>query len=328
MDLVGLTYFEVNFSNDNKGADANSGFLVPVVFDVSVQQYSKLIQLYSTVIFTNLTSVPLELRFDIPFGMTSKIVDPIYPGEEFPLPLHLAEAGHMRWRPLGYSYLWSEVHNLSKILSTESRSGFLRCLVCYPAHPSSHLFRCCLSVQDISLPSSGRPKRRAPHNSIPKQPVHVSDQSHNHDESKTRFIHRVTLTTPLTVKNYLPQAVSVTIDGGGVGDTVLLNEVEASFFHVDSSHDLAIIFHIAGYKPSAIKFPRADTFNTTAKPGGTGLSLTETITFVPDLAYGAIYVTVEKMMDLASGARELCLFVPFLLYVQDLLLLFPEQTMN
>lgn len=143
MDLVGLTYFEVNFSKDNNEAVANSRFLDPVVFDVSVQQYSKLIQLYSTVIFTNLALVPLELLFDIPFGMTSKIVDPIYPGEEFPLPPHLAEGGHMRWRPLGNNYLWSEVHNVSKILSTESRSGFLRSLVCHPSHPSSHLFRCC-----------------------------------------------------------------------------------------------------------------------------------------------------------------------------------------
>lgn len=49
MDLVGLTYFEVNFSNDNKREDANVGLLVPVVFDVSLQRYSKLIQLYSTV---------------------------------------------------------------------------------------------------------------------------------------------------------------------------------------------------------------------------------------------------------------------------------------
>lgn len=70
MDLVGLTYFEVDFSKaPNKAElntvggsskhnkfiqetherDADSGFVVPVVFDVSVQRYSKLIRLYSTV---------------------------------------------------------------------------------------------------------------------------------------------------------------------------------------------------------------------------------------------------------------------------------------
>lgn len=70
MDLVGLTYFEVDFSKaskteeikrsehmlkrnrDNIGnvnSSTNSGFVVPVVFDVSVQRYSKLIRLYSTV---------------------------------------------------------------------------------------------------------------------------------------------------------------------------------------------------------------------------------------------------------------------------------------
>lgn len=70
MDLVGLTYFEVDFSKvsnktevdtvgssskyskmieENHERDANSGFVVPVVFDVSVQRYSKLVRLYSTV---------------------------------------------------------------------------------------------------------------------------------------------------------------------------------------------------------------------------------------------------------------------------------------
>lgn len=62
MDLVGLTYFEVDFSKayDENGqeniADSRSGFVVPVVFDVSVQRYSKLIRLYSTV-HTNSTYV-------------------------------------------------------------------------------------------------------------------------------------------------------------------------------------------------------------------------------------------------------------------------------
>ncbi|XP_021771679.1 uncharacterized protein LOC110735802 isoform X2 [Chenopodium quinoa] len=118
MDLVGLTYFDINFSNDNKRADANIGLPVPVGFDVSLQRYSKLIRLYSTVIFKNSTSMPLQLRFDIPFSMSSKIVDSIKPGDEFPLPLHLAEAGHMMWRPYGNNYTWCEVHNLSMISLT------------------------------------------------------------------------------------------------------------------------------------------------------------------------------------------------------------------
>lgn len=68
MDLVGQTYFEVDFSkapneelkmSDNRSKDVGNvekyrkhmsgGFIVPVVFDVSVQRYGKLIQLYSTV---------------------------------------------------------------------------------------------------------------------------------------------------------------------------------------------------------------------------------------------------------------------------------------
>ncbi|KAL2933168.1 putative vacuolar protein sorting-associated protein 13D [Bienertia sinuspersici] len=325
MDLVGLTYFEANFSSD-KRVDANISLLVPVVFDVSLQRYSKLIQLYSTVseminpyhcdsvIFKNSTSMPLELRFDIPFGIYSKIVDPINPGKEFPLPLHLAEAGHMRWRPRGNNYLWSEV-NLSMFLSTESRSGFLRSLACNPSHPSSYLFRCCLSVEDISLSSAGRLGKRS-HcvDGSVKQSVTASGQLHNLKRSKSRFIHRVTLSTPLIMRNYLPHALSITIEGGGATYTAVVREVKASFFHVDPSHDLAVKFSIAGFRPAAIKFPRAETFGVTAKPSGTVLSLTETMTFNCDSSDGCIYVTVQKIMNSLSGARELCISVPFLLY--------------
>jgi hypothetical protein len=70
MDLVGLTYFEVDFTKvlkrtemektrnvskydmdleENARFNTDGGFVVPVVFDVSVQRYTKLIRLYSTV---------------------------------------------------------------------------------------------------------------------------------------------------------------------------------------------------------------------------------------------------------------------------------------
>lgn len=70
MDRVGLTYFEVDFTKASKKTEVektgnaskydmdieenvrfntDSDFVVPVVFDVSVQRYSKLIRLYSTV---------------------------------------------------------------------------------------------------------------------------------------------------------------------------------------------------------------------------------------------------------------------------------------
>lgn len=56
MDLVGIYFFEVNFSSskkpvpgeERKGSD---GLIVPVVLDVSLQNYSKHIRVYSTVIF-------------------------------------------------------------------------------------------------------------------------------------------------------------------------------------------------------------------------------------------------------------------------------------
>lgn len=55
MDRVGLTYLEADFSKvysgdgDDDSVGNRSSFVVPVVFDVSVQRYSKLIRIYSTV---------------------------------------------------------------------------------------------------------------------------------------------------------------------------------------------------------------------------------------------------------------------------------------
>ncbi|CAI9286579.1 unnamed protein product [Lactuca saligna] len=56
------------------------------------------------VILTNATTMSFEVRFDIPFGVSPKILDPVYLGHKFPLPLHLAESGRIRWRPLGNTY--------------------------------------------------------------------------------------------------------------------------------------------------------------------------------------------------------------------------------
>ncbi|OVA10906.1 Vacuolar protein sorting-associated protein 13 domain [Macleaya cordata] len=337
MDLVGLSYFEVDFSKasgvieaertgdgskfgrrieEKSRTNPNSGFVVPVVFDVSVQRYSKLIRLYSTVILLNATSMPLELRFDIPFGVSPKVLDPIYPGQEFPLPLHLAKAGRMRWRPLGNSYLWSEAHLLSNLLLQENRLGILKSFVCYPSHPSSDPFRCCISIQDISLPSScGRSSSLHIKETVKQSVANGSQRMHNLNQLKNRAIHYVTLTTPLLVRNHLPRDVSLTIESGGVTRTVFLSEVDtASIFHTDSTHDLGIVFHMHGFKPSISKFPRAETFTTVAKFNETKFSLCETLTFLPDSSDGPLYLTVEKVMDAFCGARELSISVPFLLY--------------
>ncbi|XP_022765514.1 uncharacterized protein LOC111310374 isoform X3 [Durio zibethinus] len=326
MDLVGLTYFEVDFSNtsqynvnlkENGAADAKNGFVVPVVFDVSMQRYTKLIRLYSTVIILNATSIPLELRFDIPFGISPKILDPVYPGQEFPLPLHLAEAGRMRWRPLGNSYLWSEAHNLSDLLSLEGKIGSLRSFVCYPSHPSSDPFRCCLSLQHISMPAADRLKKGSVSHfdDTLNQSIRRYDKIRNGlDKSKNRFIHQMTLSTPLVINNYLPEAVSLTIESGGITRTLSLSKVVTFFHHIDLSHDLTLEFSVHGYRPSVIKFTRTETFSTTAKFNGTKFCQSETMAFDPDMRNGPMYVTVEKMMDAFSGARELFIYVPFLLY--------------
>ncbi|KAJ1416636.1 putative vacuolar protein sorting-associated protein 13A [Sesbania bispinosa] len=303
MDLVGLTCFEVNFSktyNEN-GEDCRKNtaptFVVPVVFDVSMLRYSKLIRIYSTVVLLNATSTPLELRFDIPFGVSPTILDPIHPGQQLPLPLHLAEAGCVRWRPLGKSYLWSEAHNLSNLLSVNSKVGNFKSFMCYPSHPSSHPFRCCLSVKNICLTSSGWLKNNA-----------------SADDAKKRYVHHLILSAPLIINNYLPKELLLTSESGGVDHTVRVSEVETSVYHIDPSHDLGLEICIDGFKCCDFKFPRLETFCTTAKFSETKFLSSETLLFEPNSSNGPIYVTVEKVMDAYSGSRELIVFVPFIFY--------------
>jgi len=241
MDLVGVYFFEVNFSsskkpilreeslgafssNNRKGSD---GLIVPVVLDVSLQNYSKCIRVYSTVILYNATSMPLELRFDIPFGVSSKVIGPIPPNKEIPLPVHLSEAGQIRWHPVGRKYLWSETHSLSSLLSRESRVGFMKSSVCYPSHPSNDPFRCCVSVEEYNVPSSiSTRKGQFCTERLNAQPVPGSSPNNTKQIlTRTHFIRHVRLNTPLLIKNYLPVCISLTIDNGGSARVVSLKEV-------------------------------------------------------------------------------------------------------
>lgn len=156
------------------------------------------------------------------------MLDPLYPGQELPLPLHLAEAGCISWRPLGNAYLWSEACNISNILSHEAGIGFLRTVGCYPSHPSSDPFRFCISVQDICLPASGRPTdgQFVYNINIAKQRgENPHPEAHRENESKKHFLHLVTLSCPLVVNNYLPLTITLTLESGGVTRTTLLSEV-------------------------------------------------------------------------------------------------------
>lgn len=164
---------------------------------------------------------------NILFNLLFQILDPIYPGQELPLPLHLAEAGRMRWRPIGNFYLWSEIYNLSDLLSEETKIGFLKSFVCYPVHPSNDPFRCCISVTNICLPECGGSKFSCPHGRSALNPPceGYSQKSYKLDESSKRFVHQLTLSTPLVVNNYLPKEVSLAIENAGVTHTTFLSKV-------------------------------------------------------------------------------------------------------
>uniref|UniRef100_A0A453S1U3 Vacuolar protein sorting-associated protein 13 VPS13 adaptor binding domain-containing protein n=1 Tax=Aegilops tauschii subsp. strangulata TaxID=200361 RepID=A0A453S1U3_AEGTS len=344
IDLVGIYFFEVNFSSSKKpilGEESleafgsgrkgshHDGLIVPVVLDVSLQNYSKLVRVYSTVILFNATSMPLELRFDIPFGVSSKVIGPILPNKEIPLPVHLSEAGQIRWHPVGRTYLWSETHSLSSLLSRESRVGFMKSSVCYPSHPSNDPFRCCVSVEEYTVPSSSSAQKgQYCTDHLNAQPIlgNTAPRASKQVLTRTHFIRQVRLSTPLLIKNNLPVCVSLTIDNGGVAHQVSLKEVgTASIYFVDPSNDLGITFHIQDYRSVTIKFPRVESFSNGATSNGLKFSLIETIAFYSNVSKCPFNVMLEKATDAHSGARELCLSVPFLLYnCTDLLLTVTE----
>eukprot|EP01018_Ginkgo_biloba_P017830 Gb_28330 [translate_table: standard] len=347
MDLVGLRSFEVDFSKSfgteqtheeddlhtgismqeekvNK-IGSNSRFILPVIFEVSIQRYSKLVRLYSTVTLVNATSVSLEVRFDIPFGISPKVMDPILPGQELPLPVHLAETGRIRWRPLGSSYLWSEAQSLTNILSQENRMGLSRSFVCYPYHPSNGPFRCCISVQESAVPCCYGMKQDSFNfrNLSTRKHLNRSGLTGNNfssNRNKTTLIRQITLTAPLVVKNCLPVALELLIENGaGVNVNASAPEGDAvSIFDIDSVHDLGIAFHVSGFFPSFVKFARPTVYSTElgkVKSHAEKFVLTETLILNPDSAKGPpVYVKVEKGLDAVCGARELCLSVPFWLY--------------
>lgn len=140
-----------------------------------------------------------------------------------PLPLHLAEAGCVRWRPSGNSYLWSETCNLSNLLAQENKVGLFRSFVSYPSHPSSDPFRCCMSTRNIILPSHQKPRKIG--NDLMQSAVDSEPKNHSPAESQERCIHHVTLSTPLAVRSFLPEEAKLIVDTGGMIHSAILSEV-------------------------------------------------------------------------------------------------------
>ncbi|KAH7665768.1 Glycine--tRNA ligase protein [Dioscorea alata] len=247
---------------------------------------------------------------------SEQILDPILPGQEFPLPLHLAEAGRIRWRTAGTCYVWSETHSLSNILAQGNKPGFPKSFVCYHSNPNSDPFWCCMSVHSISLcPAYGGKDSHLNRSNGGSAVEAGSHRIQNPDLRKMRFIRQVRLASPFLVKNYLPLGLSLKVDCGGVAHPVSVSKEDtASLFYVDSTHDLGITYNMQGFGPTVSKFPRAESFIAISKSNGSKFISSEILTFNSHTSDGSVCVNVEKAMDPLSGAREICLSVPYLLY--------------
>lgn len=74
--------------------------------------------------------------------------------------------------------------------------------------------------------------------------------------------------------------------------------METSFHHIDPSHDLGLEFHMQRFKPLDLKFPRMEKFCAMAKFNGTKFSLSEYVTFYPDLSNGTEYLPIYLLLRL------------------------------
>ncbi|KAG0604647.1 hypothetical protein M758_10G186100 [Ceratodon purpureus] len=341
IDLVGSRSFEASFSENESGdgynpsgnntpgnisrqnsfqkleadnRDKGDVFRTPVVFEVTIQRYSKLVRLCSTVSVVNMIAVPLEVRFDIPFTISPKVMEPVLPGQVMPLPVHLAQTGKIRWRPLGNNYVWSEVQSIKHLLqSSESLQGLHRPVLCYPSSRTSRPFRCCLSVSHSPIAGVD-----SSFGELTQDPLEVGRVSMG--RPKEFKLWDITLQAPLVVKNCLPLPVLITIDsatGSIVSHTA--PEGDSKFvYDVDTVHDLSVTFRVRGFVTSNATVMQAaqsiaESSRRTDREGR--IKAFETVNFFPEIMSDPVVAAeVEFTINMISGTREICISVPFWLY--------------
>ncbi|MCO5559154.1 hypothetical protein L7F22_012747 [Adiantum nelumboides] len=351
MDLVGAHTFNVPFSysssnllaeskrrkekfkveaktNENGDIEgSNTAFQMPVIYEVSGHYYSKIIRIYSTVSLVNATSIPMEVCFDIPFGVLPKVMEPIFPGEVIPLPVHLAETGQIRWRPMGSSHLWSETQSLSYILSA-SKLGTLRSFVSYPSNPSNTIFRCCMLVQESrshTLPISAisehifnlstTSKERSTTASITRSPAKVLSPMSS--QASSPITRELVFQAPLVFKNCLPFSLALAIDtSAGHHLSLHVPKCETVFvLEANTGHDLVLTMNVSHFLPASLKIASSTTLLECHKESVQHeITLSETVSFIPDSAHGPVYGKTDILFNMMSGAREISVYVPFWIY--------------
>lgn len=355
IDLVGTQFFNVIFSQtsmasddmknrqerqvlegkttDNDELDAGpNAICMPVVFEVSVQRYSKLIRIYSTVSLVNATCIPMEVRFDIPFGILPKVMEPILPGQVMPLPVHLAETGQIRWRPMGSCHLWSEAQSLSNILLPLSRLGPLRSFVSYPEHPSNAPHRCCVMVGEAMaaptfslsmVPEETKSNLQTHHTDVQfnfqAQRYYASGNPNLPSYGSTASILReITFQAPFVFRNCLPLPLTITIESGaGLNLSIFAPEGDSIFvFEVNTAHDLDLTISIPGFLPTFTKLGSAISLLELRKdPKEEQIVSVEILDLLPASADGSVtYPKIEKIFNLVCGAREMSIYIPLWFY--------------
>ena len=156
-----------------------------------------------------------------------QVIEPVLPGQVVPLPVHLAQTGKIRWRPVGNNYVWSEVQSIRHLLqSSEWLQGLHRPVLCYPNSHTSLPFRCCLSVSHSLIAGID-----SSFGELTLNPLEVGRVSTG--RPKEFKLWDIALQAPLVVKNCLPLPVLITIDSG-TGSIVSYTAAEACSSYISS----------------------------------------------------------------------------------------------
>ncbi|GAQ80498.1 Vacuolar protein sorting-associated protein [Klebsormidium nitens] len=311
-------------------------FRTHVVCDVQLRRYSKMVVFKSLVALTNKTSVPLDLCFEMPFALEGKVLGPIPPGQPFPFPIHQAGgSGRVRWRPSGDTHFWSEAQALSNLFKTpESGSRGAdthvtrphRSIVCAPNRPQGKPFRFCMDVASSELPttsgletvsSTGRKKGRRG----------LGSQGGEDGPWRTW---EVKLLPPVVIENWLPCAVAVSVEAGGVtlaDNTRIAKGQSAHIFEADSHQELRLTFKPAGFgATSVVTLPRVVP-NSHETDGLEGLSSMEVLELTAEHSGAKVTVELETTVSLLSGTRNLFLSCGYWLFnCTDLQLVFQDAS--
>ncbi|GBG88351.1 hypothetical protein CBR_g47049 [Chara braunii] len=324
-----------SFGDDSE----EGGTTIPldVVCEVKKQRYSKRVSVRSKFQLFNSTSLPLEVRFNIPLALAPKILGPVFPGQSLPFPVHLAESGPISWRPFNSTYVWCEPISLAnlKTKATSDRPGLQRSVVCPPASVRDDAFRSCITITEKGVELLGRGRKDADRSEEPSDGTGgviltasgrcgvLGASSETGMGNECAFVERtIIISPPLAVENWLPCTTEIIFRNGAGAIVTELTATEGSvvsIYEVDVTQDLQLTLQPRGFMQSdSISLLRASAMTASQVQDDQGSKEVKVLTEVLNLRRkdnGAIVsLELEKWVDMNCGSRRISVVCRYWIY--------------